>query len=74
MERHVQHPREDRLIPIYKKADVIGLQTFLREEYGGWAGKGKNVEIWENLNDVVYAIIGRYVPHKILRLNSDPEY
>jgi hypothetical protein len=33
-------PREERLIPIYNKADVIGLQTFLREKYGGWAGKG----------------------------------
>jgi hypothetical protein len=69
------NPREDRLIPIYNKADVIGLQTFLREEYGGWAGKGKNVEeIWENFKNIVYEGIGRFVPHKILRHNSDPEY
>ena len=43
------NPQEERLIPIYNKTDSIGLQSFLREKYEGWAGKGKNVEeIWKN--------------------------
>src|SRR5215475_7593352 len=69
------NPQEEILIPIYNKADGIGLQTFLREEYEGWAGKGKNVEeIWKNFKNIVYEGIGRFVPHKTLRKNSDPEY
>jgi hypothetical protein len=38
------NPQEDRIIPIYNKTDSIGLKSFLREEYEGWAGKGKNIE------------------------------
>jgi hypothetical protein len=68
------NPQEERFIPIYNKTDIIGLQSFLREEYG-WAGKGKNVEeIGKNFKNIVYEGIERFVPHKILRKNSDPEH
>ena len=69
------NPQEEKLIPIYNKTDSIGLQSFLREKYEGWASKGKNVEeIWKNFKHIVYEGIERFVPHKILRKNSDPEY
>jgi len=31
-------------------------------------------EIWNNLKNIVYESIERFVPHKTLRKNSDPEY
>ena len=31
-------------------------------------------EIWINFKNIVYESIERFVPHKILRKNSDPEY
>jgi hypothetical protein len=69
------NPQEERIIPIYNKTDSIGLKSFLREEYEGWAGKGKNVEeIWKIFKNIVYESIEHFVPHKILRKNSDPEY
>ena len=30
--------------------------------------------MWNNLKNVVYESIERFVPHKTLRKNSDPEY
>jgi len=39
------------------------------------ASKGSRVEeIWNNFKNIVYESIERFVPHKILRKNSDPEY
>jgi len=31
-------------------------------------------QIWINFKNIVYETIERFVPHKILRKNSDPEY
>jgi len=57
------------------KTDVSGLQTFLRDKFVVWASNGSNVEeIWNNLKNIVYEIIERFVPHKTFRKISDPEY
>ena len=31
-------------------------------------------EIWNNLKNIVYESIERFMPHKTLRKNSDPKY
>jgi hypothetical protein len=49
--------------------------NLLREEYGTWASNGSSVEeIWNNFKKIVSECIERFVPHKILRKNPDPEY
>ena len=68
-------PRQERLVPVYNKADTTGLQAFLRDKFIGWASNGKSVdEIWNNFKNIVYESIELFVPHKILKNNSDPEY
>ena len=65
----------ERVVPVYNKTDVLGLQTFLRDKFEVWASNGSCVEeIWNNFKNTVYECIERFVPHKILRKNSDPEY
>jgi hypothetical protein len=65
----------EMLIPVYNKTDVLGLQPFLCDKFVVWASNGKSVEeIWNNIKNIVYDSIERFVPHKILRTISDPEY
>ena len=48
---------------------------FLRDKYVVWASNGSSVEeIWNNFKNIVYEGIESFIPHKILRKNSDPEY
>ena len=71
----MQRTPRRKVVPVYNKTDVSGLQTFLRDKYVVWASNGSSVEeIWNNLKNIVYEGIERFVPHKILRKNSDPEY
>jgi len=68
-------PQVERAVPVYNKTDVSGLQTFLRDTIVVWARNGSNVEeIWNNLKNIVYESIERFVPHKTLRKYSDPKY
>jgi len=68
-------PQVERVVPVYNKTDVSGLQTFLRDKFVVWSSDGTNVqEIWNNLKNIVYESIERFVPYKTLRKNSDPEY
>ena len=68
-------PQVQRLVPVYNKTDVRGLQTFLRDKFAVWASNGSCVEeIWNNLKNIVNECIERFVPSKILRNNSDTEY
>lgn len=68
-------PQRGRVIPVYKKTDVLGLQTYLRNSYAEWASNGSSVEqIWNNFKTIVHESMERFVPHKTLKLNSDPEY
>jgi len=68
-------PHVERVIPVYNKTDVSGLQNFLRDKFVVWASNGSSMEeIWNNFRNIVYETIERFVPHKILRKNSDAEY
>ena len=65
----------EKLVLVYHKTDVLGLQTLFRDKFGMWASKGSRVEeIWNNFKEVVSKSIKHFVPHKILRKNPDPEY
>jgi hypothetical protein len=65
----------ERIVPLYHKTDVLGLQTFLREKFTLWAGNGSSVEgIWKSYRDTVFEGMERSVPHRSLSKNSDPEY
>jgi hypothetical protein len=68
-------PQLERVIPMYNRTDVLGLQTFLRDRFADWANNGSSAEqIWSDLKNIVHESVERFVPHKTLKLNSDPEY
>jgi len=61
-------PQVERVVPVYNKTDVLGLQTFLRDKSAVWASNGSCVEeIWNNFKHIVYECIERFVPRKIHR-------
>jgi len=65
----------ERLVPVYQKTKVTGLQSFLRGKFASWASNGRCVkEIWKHFQETVPESIDCFVPHKILRKNPDPEY
>jgi hypothetical protein len=67
-------PQVERVVPVYKKTKVLGLQNFLRDKFTVWASIGSCVEeVWNNFKNILYECIERIVPHIILRKNSDPE-
>ena len=69
-----REPKVQRVAPVYYKADVLGLQTFLREKFNLWAGNGSCVdEIRRRYKDIIFEGIKRYVPQKVLSKNPDPE-
>jgi len=35
-----QEPKVERIVPVYHKTDVLGLQTFLQGKFYLWAGNG----------------------------------
>jgi len=66
--------QEKRLGPTYNKANVLELQQFLRDKLPTWLKNGSCVEdIWKNFKGIVFEGIERFVPHKILKPNPDPE-
>jgi len=61
-------PRVERLVLVYNKTDVLGLQTFLCDKFAVWASNGSCVEeIWNNFKNIVYECIEHFVLNKILR-------
>ena len=65
----------ERSVPVYHKTNVPGLQSFLRGKFASWTSNGSCVEkIWKSVREKVFESIDRFVPHKILRKNPDPEY
>jgi hypothetical protein len=65
----------ERVVPVYNKTDVLGLQTFLRDKFAVWASNGSCVkEIRNNFKSIVHECIERFVPRNILRKKSYPEY
>jgi hypothetical protein len=60
---------------VYNKADVLDLETFLRDKFAVWASKGSCVEeIRINFKNIAYECFERFVPLKILRKSLDSEY
>jgi len=60
---------------VYNKTDILGLQSFLRDKFAVWAHNGSWLEkICNNFKNLIYECIEHFVPRKILRKNSDPEY
>jgi hypothetical protein len=48
---------------------------FPEGKFTSWAHKGSCVEeIWKTFKETVFESIDRFVPHKILIKNPDPEY
>jgi len=37
-------PKVGRIVPVYHKTDVLGLQAFLRETFNLWGGNGSCTE------------------------------
>ena len=47
-------PQVERVVPVYNKTDVSGLQIFLRDKFVVGASNGSNVEeIWNNFKNIV---------------------
>jgi len=64
-----------KLVPVYHKTNVTGLQGFLRGKFASCASNDSCVEeIWKSFKEIVFESIDRFVPHKILRKNPDPEF
>jgi cell shape-determining protein MreC len=60
---------------VYHKTNVLGLQTFLQDKFTIRASNGRCVEeIRNNFKNIIFKSIERFVPHKIPKNNSDPEY
>jgi hypothetical protein len=74
-EENCTRPKAERLVPVYHKANVLELQTHLRDKCAIWASSGTYVEeVWNNFKNIILESIERFIPHKILRKNSGPEY
>ena len=74
-DENCQEPKVERVVQVYHKTDVLGLQAFLWEKFNLWAGNGRCVEdIWKTYKDIIFEGIKHYVPQKILSKNLDPEY
>ena len=70
-----REPQAERLVPVYHKTNVSRLHSFLRNKFPSWASNGSCVEdIRKRFKKIVFESIDRFVPHKILRKNPDPEY
>jgi hypothetical protein len=68
-------PQQKLSVPVYYKTDVIGLQTFLWDKLTTWTNNGSCVEdIWNKFKDIIFEGVERFVPHKTLKGNPDPEY
>ena len=64
-----------KIVPMYNKTDVFGLQIFLRDKLPVWASNSSSVEeIWNNYKNIVNESLEHFVPHKIIRKILDPEY
>jgi hypothetical protein len=64
-------PQEERLVSVYYKTNVPGLQSFLWDKFPSWASYGSCMEeIWKCFKEIVFKSVNLFVPHKILRKKS----
>jgi hypothetical protein len=74
-EENYCRPHVQRLVLVYHKANVLSLQTFLRDKFAIWASNGRCVEkVWNNFKNIILKSIERFIPHKIPRKKSDLQY
>ena len=65
----------ERLVTVYHKTNILGLQRFHRGKFTSWVSNGGWVEeIWTSFKETVFESINRILPHKIMRKNPDTEY
>jgi len=58
-----REPKFERIVPLYHKTDVLGLQAFLWDTFNLWAGNGIYVEEnWKIYKDKIFKGMKRYVP------------
>jgi hypothetical protein len=63
-----------RLVPVYHKANILHLQTFLQVKFAIWESNGRCVEeAWNNFKNIILESIESFIAHKILRNYSNPE-
>jgi hypothetical protein len=75
LEENYCQPQEERSVLVYNKANVLGLQNFLWDRFAIWASNARCVEVvWNNFKNIILESIERFVPHKILKENLNPEY
>ena len=54
---------------------TVQTELHLTHRLPTWANNGRCVDdIWKTFKDIVLEVIERFVPHKILKPNPDPEY
>jgi len=65
----------ERLVPVYHKTKLTGLQSFLRGKFASWASNVSCVrEIWKSFKEIIFESVDRFVPREILRKNPYREY
>jgi hypothetical protein len=65
----------ERIVPVYRETDVLGLQAFLREMFNMSAGNDNCVEmIWRSYKNIVFDGIKRYVLKKLSEENPFSQY
>jgi hypothetical protein len=58
----------ERIVHLYQKTNVTGLQIFFRGKFAQWASNGCCVKgFWKRFNELVFESIDCFVPRKILR-------
>jgi hypothetical protein len=68
-------PQVEKLVLVYHRTGVLGLQTFLWDKVAVWASNGRCVEeIRNNFKKILLEKTDCFVPHKILRKYLDPEF
>ena len=67
-EENCRQHQVERVVSLYHKTNVSGLQSFLRGKFASWASSSSWVQkIWKRFKELVFESIDRFVPHKILR-------
>jgi len=56
----------ENLDPVYHKTNFPVLPSVLRSKLASWASNCVE-KIWKNVKEIVFEIIDRFFPHKILR-------
>lgn len=59
----------------FQKAQVEAIKDNLSANYNDWVSQGSSVdEIWQSFKRIVLYCLEKFVPTKVIKPNSDPEY